>query len=304
MTGEAQASIGPPRDAGRSRGILWIASYPKSGNTWTRALLNNLLKIVQGEDDGAAHDINRISEFTLWDVSIRPYERLIGKPIAEITHAEIAAARPRVQEEIAEQTDGLAIIKTHHALVLDHGTPTINFAVTSGAVYVVRNPLDVAVSFAAHLGSDLDRAILHMATPGLETATNAKSVYEVYGSWSRHVESWTRKPHRAVHVLRYEDMLASPVAAFRGLADHLLLNASRAQLDLAIARSSFEELRRQEDTHGYREKPETAARFFRAGIAGQWREALSESQVRSIVRSHHQQMARFGYLTEELRALL
>jgi hypothetical protein len=285
-------------------GILWIASYPKSGNTWTRALLNNLLKIIQDEDEGAPQNINRMSEYTIWDISAKPYERILGKPPKECERSEIAATRPQVQAEIAERTDGLAMVKTHHALVMDRGVPTINFEITSGAIYIVRNPLDVAVSFANHLGSTIDRAIDEMGIRNLETGVSDTSIYEVYGSWSQHVESWTRKPHRAIYVMRYEDMLDQPLVTFGGLARHLLLPCAQAQLELAIERSSFEELKKQEDEDGYREKPDSAERFFRSGKSGEWRKTLTPKQVRKVVRDHHEQMRRFGYLTEELRHLV
>src|SRR5690554_6674861 len=216
----------PPRPRGLKRvmddcgattpapsGLLWIASYPKSGNTWTRAFLNNLLKIIQNDDEGAPQSINQMTEYTLWDISAKPYERHLGKPVTDVDRAEIARIRPLVQAEIAEDTEGLAMVKTHHALVSDRGVPAINFAVTSGAIYIVRNPLDVAVSFAHHLGTDVDYAIEEMALRNKETGVTDKSVYEIYGSWSQHVESWTRTRHRAIHVMRYEDMLVDPAAA-------------------------------------------------------------------------------------------
>ncbi len=287
-----------------SKGILWIASYPKSGNTWTRALLNNLLKILQGEDSGEAQRINQINEYTLWEISAQRYEKHLGKPAKDVDRAEIAATRPRVQAEIAEATDGLALIKTHHALVKDRGVPTINFEVTSGAIYLVRNPLDVAISFAHHLGKDIDYAIQQMGLVNRETSVSDHNVYEVYGSWSQNVESWTRKPHRAIHVMRYEDLLENPHEGFGALAAHLLLQPTAEQLNLAIQRSSFDEMKRQEDEEGYSEKPETAERFFRSGRSGEWRTALTEEQVRAIVSTHHVQMRRFGYLDEELARLL
>jgi hypothetical protein len=285
-------------------GILWIASYPKSGNTWTRALLNNVLKIIQDEDEGAPQNINRMNEYTIWDISAKPYEKIIGKPPKDAEREEIAKARPQVQALIAERTDGLAMVKTHHALVIDRGVPAINFEVTSGAIYIVRNPLDVAISFANHLGSTIDRAIEEMGIRNLETGVSEHSVYEIYGSWSQHVESWTRKPHRAIYVMRYEDMLAHPHAVFRGLCTHLLLNPTDEQLQLAIDRSSFEELKKQEDEEGYREKPDSATRFFRSGKAGEWREVLTPEQVRTIIVAHNEQMKRFGYLTSEVMSYM
>jgi hypothetical protein len=211
--------------------------------------------------------------------------------------------RPLVQAEIAAQTDGLALVKTHHALVMDRGHPTLNFSVTSGAVYLVRNPLDVAISYSHHLNTDIDDTIAQMAEKGLETDIGERSVYEVYGSWSEHVNSWTAKPHRAVCVLRYEDMLEQPQASFSALARHLLLQPTPEQLNEAIARSSFEKLKAQEDLSGFREKPEHAKRFFREGRSGQWREQLSRRQIRRIVKDHAEQMDRFGYLTDDIRHL-
>jgi hypothetical protein len=282
-------------------GILWLASYPKSGNTWTRTFLHNLFALLEGRD--AEQDINKINEFTTWDISAAAYQRVMNEVPSEENRPAIAAARPKVQANIAAHTEGLAIVKTHHALVDDRGYPTINFAVTSGAIYLVRNPLDVAISFASHMGRDADTAIDHMSRKDYETPVNEKSVYEVYGSWSQHVRSWTRRPHRAIYVMRYEDMLADPQAAFGKLARHLLLAPTRQQLETAIERSSFERLRKQEEEHGFREKPEGAERFFREGRAGEWRDKLTRRQVRRIVKDHKAMMKKFSYLTDELAHL-
>ena len=284
-------------------GILWLASYPKSGNTWTRNFLHNLLNILEGTGDNP-QNINGMNEFTAWEISTRFYEKHLDKPITECTRKEIAAVRPKVQQDIADGTDGLAMVKTHHALVMDRGVPTINFAATSGAVYIVRNPLDVAISFSHHMNTDIDTAIEEMAFENLETAVNDKSVYEVYGSWSQHVGSWTRNAHRTIYVMRYENLLTDPFRTFGGLARHLLLRPTDAQLLTAIERSSFDNLRKQEEESGFKEKPEKAKRFFREGKAGQWHEGLTRRQVRRIVQDHHVQMKRFGYLTDELAHLV
>jgi hypothetical protein len=71
-------------------------------------------------------------------------------------------------------------------------------------------------SYAHHMGSSIDDAIALMARPGLESPIGPTAVYEVYGAWSEHVLSWTRKPHPAIYVMRYEDMLAHPEETFGG----------------------------------------------------------------------------------------
>ena len=68
------------------------------------------------------------------------------------------------------------------------------------------------------------------------------------------------------------------------------------QLRRAVEMSAFEELAGQERRARFVERPETAERFFRAGRAGQWREALSADQVKAVVAAHAPMMMRFGYL--------
>jgi Sulfotransferase domain len=275
-------------------GLVWLASYPKSGNTWTRAFLSNLAAILAGES--AELDVNSIGRFSAGENFTELYEGLLGFRPTESHRKEIAALRHDVQRSIADGYEGLVFVKTHNGLVLDHGRPILNFAVTSGAIYIVRNPLDVAISLSHHLGMTLDEAIATMGTADVSTPVNDKRVYEIWGSWSQHVESWTRKPHHAIYVMRYEDMLSDPQKTFGGLTRHLLLDATPSQLDLAIARSSFAKLRDQEEKAGFQEKSEKAERFFREGRAGQWKEILTPAQVDRVVKDHGEQMAKFGYL--------
>lgn len=189
------------------------------------------------------------------------------------------------------------LIKTHNGLYMDRGHSTINFEVTAGAVYVIRNPLDVAISYAHHSGQSIDEAIERMATKDAESSGTEKAVYEVLGSWSQHVWSWTRRPHHALHVMRYEDMLADPTGTFGALARHLLLNPMKRQLAKAIERSSFSALQAQERANGFRERPANADQnFFREGRAGQWKDVLTPAQVDRIVKEHGDQMYQFGYL--------
>ena len=283
--------------AAPASGIVWVASFPKSGNTWTRTFLHNLVKIRSGED--GAQRINEMNRFSTWDINKKSYEELLGYEPGSEHRKEIAAIRPKVQQQIADANEGMVFVKTHHALVMDRGHSAINFAVTSGAIYIVRNPLDVAISYAHHMSGTIDRAIELMAVENMETNVTEKTVYEIYGSWSQHVWSWTRKPHRAIYVMRYEDMLADPRKAFGGLARHLLLDCTPGQLAQAVESSSFEKLQEQENKEGFVEKPKVAERFFREGRTGQWKERLTPLQIERIIRDHSEQMKRFGYLSDD-----
>lgn len=292
---ERRSDIGLQQGAAEPRsGFVWLASYPKSGNTWARAFLHNLFKAISGEDD--IQDINGLNRFTL-SVSGRDlYAELLGFKPTDQHREQTAAIRHQVQRYVAGQFEGLIFAKTHQALTVDRGSTTIDFGVTAGAIYIVRNPLDVVISLAHHLGQSVDRAIAIMGTRNIELDVTDTQVHEVIGSWSQHVLSWTRKPHQAIYVMRYEDMLAAPEATFDALARHLLMAPTAAQLTDAIDRSSFDKLRAQEEADGFREKPQHLDRFFREGHAGQWKDVLTSQQVDQIVSDHGEQMARFGYL--------
>ncbi len=271
--------------------IVWLASYPRSGNTWLRAFLHNLLR-----NPDSPYDINRLTDFTLIDADARWYRRFDPRPASQYTKEEVAALRPKVHEAMTRAFPDTVFVKTHNALMEDRGTPLISMQHTAGAIYVVRNPLDVAVSYAAHFGVTLDEAIEAMNRPRNESVGGQEHfVYEVFGSWSENVGSWTATPSPALHVVRYEDMLTAPGPTFGGIAAFLGLAVSPERLARAIRHSSFDVLRQQESRRGFRERSLRADRFFRRGRAGQWREALSVRQVELLCQAHRQQMARFGY---------
>jgi hypothetical protein len=274
-------------------GLIWLASYPKSGNTWVRIFLSNLAAIMAGEPQKL--ELNAVARFSHSADFQRHFQEILGfKPTAEHCN-EIAAARQRVQQKIADTYEGLIFLKTHNALVNDRGHSVVNFAVTSGAVYIVRNPLDVAISLAHHGGYSIDIAIETMAREDSETPVDDTMVHAVWSSWSRNVGSWTRKPHPAIRVMRYEDLLADPQASFTGLVKHLRLDATPDQIALAIERSSFDSLQDEEQQAGFVERPDEADRFFREGRIGQWRDVLTPQQIERIAAAHREQMARFGY---------
>ena len=274
--------------------LVWLASYPKSGNTWMRAFLHNLFN-----NEARPADLNSLQgRIFQSDGALMWFQMLDKRPLAEWTSEDVACMRPKVNELIARGLQGSVFCKTHNALMTAHGHPTINLKVTSGAIYIVRNPLDVALSFADFIGSDLDKAIDFMATDNLESPHDpaGNNVSIVSGSWTQHVESWTGRPDPRLHVVRYEDMLEHPLRAFGGTARFLGLKPSRQRLTRAIRNSSFKTMRSQEDWRGFVERSPNQEKFFRRGTAGGWKEELTEEQVERLCSAHRVQMERFGYL--------
>lgn len=274
-------------------GLVWIASYPKSGNTWTRSFLHHLL----AEEDEDL-DINAMHQVTTWDSAALWYRPLLPRPLDACIKHEVAAVRPQANQRIAYEVDDLIFVKTHNAMVADRGTPMINPAVTAGAIYVVRNPLDVAVSYSHHLDRSIGATINYMNRRGVQTHNSEHMAYEVQSSWCEHVWTWTRKPNSSLLIMRYEDMLSRPLETFSNLIQFLRLRVSMRRLEQALEGTAFNKLKEQEQNKGFREKPKTASEFFREGRSGQWRQVLSPEQIDAIVAANREQMARFGYLEE------
>ncbi|MCA8927571.1 MAG: sulfotransferase domain-containing protein [Alphaproteobacteria bacterium] len=271
--------------------ILWLVSFPKSGNTWMRAFLANYLT-------GAKQPmpLAQLQQFGVSDASGWPYEKLTGKPHQDLSDDEIGKLRPRVQEMIARSRPDHVLMKSHFAVFTTDGVPSINRAATLGAIYVIRNPWDVAVSYADHFGQSIDDTITAFAQPTLTVAPSAENIRQFLGGWSGHVKSWNNADGIALHIVKYEDMVARPRKTFGKVIDFLGMPADRKRLDLAIKFSSFRELSRQEARDGFAEKSRNAERFFRKGQVGGWREVLSEAQARQIAIDHREVLEHFGYL--------
>jgi hypothetical protein len=270
--------------------IVWLASYPKSGNTWLRAFLANL--VADRDEPVPLADLPQYCED-----EARPelFAALAGRPSTSLTFDAICALRPRVHAAIAAQSPGTRLVKTHNCAGFVERHPLHEASVTAGAIYVVRDPRDVAVSMASHFGLDLDSAIERLGDDRVATANDELFVTQVLGSWSHHVRSWADLEGPRVVVLRYENLLADPVAGFTAAARLLKLDGDRARIERAVRHASFASLSGQETREGFAERSAKAGRFFRDGRAGQWHTVLTPAQSTRVLARHAAQMARFGY---------
>jgi hypothetical protein len=271
--------------------IVWLASYPKSGNTWLRAFLANL--VANRAEPVALNDLPRYAED---EANPDLFGALAGRPSSELGIDEIAALRPQVHAAIAQRARGTCFVKTHNMAGSFDGHPLHNWDVTAGAICVVRNPLDVAVSMTHHFGIDLDEAIERLGDENVATLNDAQFVTQILGSWSLHVKSWADIDNERFLVLRYEDLIGKPAKPFAKVAKLVGLGQDRARIERAIRHAGFQSLASMEKKHGFIEASDKGARFFRKGRINEWRKALSREQVQRVVAAHREQMQRFGYV--------
>jgi hypothetical protein len=272
--------------------LVWLASYPKSGNTWMRAFLHNLFM-----NPAEPLPPDTLTRFTVSDTH-KPWYKAAngGVPVDGYTQEQLAPLRPKAHHLMTQAYPDSVFVKTHAANFEHCGVPLITPEVTAGAIYIVRNPLDVVISMTHHYGIDLDEAIERLGREQGGTAEGETNIPQFLSSWSTHVVSWTSKPNSQLHVVRYEDMLDKAFATFGGVAQFLGLPPSKDRLQKAIRFSSFNALKTLEKKHGFIERSEYAEAFFREGKKGQWRTLLTPAQVDAVVTRHREQMERFGYL--------
>lgn len=280
-------------------GIVWLASYPKSGNTWFRIVLSRVLN--QSVCPDYINDIDTILGSPMV-VNRMWMNRISGFDTALLSDDELDMLRPAAYEWYAGQVGKSVYIKIHDAYTfVDASTPLFPVKGCLGAVYFIRNPLDVAISLAHHAKCPVDWSIHMMANPKFSVPLNTRNdrqIRQQISSWSNHVNSWVSNPPFKVLVLRYEDMLANPLATFAEGMEFLNLAVSKANLSKAIEDASFDKLQRQEAQFGFREKPPGEGSFFRKGIVGDWKASLNEAQIHKIIQDHGEVMREYGYLNE------
>lgn len=285
--------------------IIWLASYPKSGNTWFRMLVANL----SAKDDQPV-DINDLPESGGMASARGPFDHLTLIDSGLLTHDEIDCLRPRVYEELARGAEDdeydqpqdmppVRFVKVHDAYTMTpKGEPLLaGRRGADGAIVIVRDPRDVAPSLANHNRSSIDDAIGFMNNSHSSYASGRSQQHQQLRQklrgWSAHIASWIDQTDIPVHLIRYEDMQSDTIATFRRALDFAGWPQSEEDIRRAASYASFAELQRQEQEKGFGEK--LGGQFFRRGKAGAWREELNAELIARLEAAHGPMMRRLGY---------
>jgi hypothetical protein len=288
---------------------IWLASYPKSGNTWFRILLANL-----SAKDNKPIDINNLPLRSGIASARDPFDHLTLIDSGLLTHDEIDCLRPRVYEALARGEDDddehdakaaappVRFVKVHDAYTLTpKGEPLLAGARgAAGVILIARDPRDLAPSVANHYGKSLDAAIAYLNDNRAGFCIKADKQYsqlrQKVPSWSGHMASWIDQSDIPLHLIRYEDMQSDTIGTFRRALDFAGWAATDDDIRRAVGYADFTELRRQEEEKGFAETPRRpGVIFFRRGEVGAWRDELSAEQVARIEAAHAPMMRRLGY---------
>lgn len=271
--------------------LVWLASYPKSGNTWTRVFLANY--ILDRDTPVPLGEIHRIGAN---DSGVDLYKRIAGPGFLPTDLSAALTTRTRLLKALSENGASVNFLKTHNLNAPVGMAQLVPPALTKAAVYILRDPRDVAVSYARHFGVSHAKAVANFADANHSTAPSQQAVKQYLGTWSAHVAGWVDGAAFPVFVQRYEDMLAAPEEVFASMLEFIGIPVEPKRLSKAVRFSDFGELSRQEAETGFSERSANSDRFFHTGTANQWRTALSEEEARRLVEDHGAVMRGQGYL--------
>jgi len=266
--------------------ITWIASFPRSGNTWVRAL-------ISAYGNGGSIGINEVMQ--TGDKDPIYYDGIVKAPINEWSMMDQALLKPAAMLRMLEGAGGNLMLKTHDCNVDLSGITQIPHAVTRGAIYITRDPRDIALSFQNHYQTDnIDTAIDKMLDRNGMTRYPNKGLFVLQLSWQLHITSWLRELPYPVHVLRYEDLIEQPFATLGEIIKFLKLDYDAEIVRKSIDACQFDKLAHQEKTEGFRES--VGQTFFYKGQANRWKTDLDESAQARIVNACEKEMKVLEYL--------
>tara|TARA_Y100000590_G_scaffold410178_1_gene502990 strand:- start:58 stop:900 length:843 start_codon:yes stop_codon:yes gene_type:complete len=277
--------------------IIWVSSYPKSGNTWIRSLLVNYFYNYTKDFD-SLKILNKIDKFP----NPEHLKKLIKYNDIETNPFKVADYWISLQKKILEEKNNFVFLKNHNALVSIGGQEFTNELYTLGAIYIVRDPRDVAVSyFNFDKTLTMDKIIDRLVAKDLMCLVTKKNIYdiEILGSWKFNYISWRDGIKNIPKIIiKYEDLLDNTYDVFFDIISYISdltgQEISHEKIQSSIEKSSFINLQKLEKKGFDEYKKEIT--FFNSGKASQWKSKLNKNQLDKIYDSFYKEMRELKYI--------
>ena len=283
--------------------IIWLASYPKSGNTWVRFFLISLLS--NNNPDITLKDLHNIKQF--------PTKSQYDKSNISIDFNnlnEVSKHWLEVQKKI-NSNNKIRFFKTHNALCKINDNVFTNYETTLGTIHIVRDPRNIISSINNHFNheniEESKKFILKEDKVTISKNSKIKETYplpQIIGSWKTHYNSWKQMKKNYL-LIKYENLINSPFSEFKKISIYLekifKYKISDEQIQNAIKSSSFDKLKNIESKEGFsesviNEKTGYKNKFFFLGPKNNWKELIDEKTIYEINKKFKKEMEELGYL--------
>ena len=275
--------------------IIWCASYPKSGNTWIRAIITSLIY----SEDGIFNFnlLKKVGQFPR-----RDHFKELTDDFTDLNN--LSKYWITAQEKI--NSDGkLRIFKTHNGNYNFSKNNFTNKKNTLGVIYIVRDPRNIISSLSNHYQHDFkistdfllnEKSFLSNKDPNYKTEEN---IITLLGSWKNHYNSW--KIASNLLLIRYEDLVLDVKSQVNRLSNFLKKFAyfytNEIKINNIIETTSFELLKKKEENEGFEEAVNSKIKFFNSGPKSNWKNIIDERLIHKIEKSFEKEMKELNYLS-------
>ena len=274
--------------------IIWIASYPKSGNTWVRSLLSAYLY----SDDG-------IFNFSL----LKKIQQFPSEKFFEFFMKDFNNIKKQSNYWIAAQdrinlSNEITFLKTHSALCTFENNPFTNKNNTKAVIYVVRDPRNIVTSVLNHYSfKNIEESFDFIAKDQITII--GENIVQYLGTWQQNYKSWRDLKFAPVLVVKYEDLINDTKKTFLSilnfLSDFMDIKINKKKIVNSIDSCSFDSLVKKEKKEGFVEalvhkESGKKIRFFNLGKKNNWENLLKPEIEEKIRLVFNKEMKELGYL--------